>query len=1472
MTAPTTVYGVVLLDNVEVLYNEMFTIQATPSNVTPCFGEDYTITYNICLTPNTPAPTSDVVLNFATPTGVAINQTSSCDFDISGNAVIHPNEWNGNNCIHKTICLSVTAISLPGQAIHHTLITNPCSVSSDVLITPGYPVLTINKEAIVCGNHVTYNITVENNSDIIQTNATDIIITDELPPLLTNFQSIHFYLTSGTNTITLINPLSLMPGHSETRSFTLDIPGNVPANTMIMNCATVEHADGVCGLPIESCINFYVTTQPLAITNQISYNCNNANLNSINITVTGGAPPYTFFWSNGATTEDLINIGSATYTVTVTDACNTTITSTINVQPVTPLTLTKVMTNIPCAGGSTGAIDLTVSGGIAPYTYLWSNGATIQDVSGLAAGTYTVSVTDANACTATATFTIITLYPQPSVSITTNPSNLSLCLNQTSAFMLTATASNLYNPSGPPPLFQWSNGSTMPNITVTVSPVNTQPVSYTVTVTDPTTGCTNTQTISIPVIAPPTIDIQTPSCMATTQPMSLTAVLSSPDPSATYTWNFGDGSPTQTSYLFPAIHTFNYDGYYCINVISHGVCTASANQTIYLLPSPCACPANQNYNDIINPALLNISSNTTWPPTGFTTLYINGTVSVNPNSTLTINENMIIHFGPQGKIIVDKNGVLFLKKNSKLTNISSNCNGMWQGVEVWGDGTSNTANQGKIIMETNATIEKAHIGVLLGKRRKITDICNFNILNAFQPEYGGGIIVANSSNFNMNGIAVKFANKTVTSVTPGSSIVNCTINGGNLTAMDPGYQKTSGVPYYPNRRNPWAGAANHLGISPDGIYIQNNRGLVIDGGSQTSQYNHFSNTFAGIESYNGACGITNNYFDRHWYGIFISNSTYSMYQYNKITKNFFTNIPGNSTALKPFSSAIYLNVGYKDLIKNNYFGEPVSQNKPQTWNLTGITTINSRKLSIMDNHFWRNKWGIRISGNDQNSTDNNVIGWSAPPGNEFLQTYQNVNATGNNKKLQIRCGKSIHSSIFNDPEYNTNWYINSPLYYFQGSYQNPAGNQYSPSDKKHIQNAISQYFAYYYNLDGGPFIPTTVGNIAPNPGNTYFNNGAQCPTTTFALSQYPGLINQVSTSITQLNAEFQQVLSGLDHGQTVALLNAINTNSNGVLQNKLINASPLTDDVVRAVINKPNPLPPGNFKNVMERNLPVSDTVYPDFKTKLATLPNGIKNQLTALQSNNPGYRTLTSVSRDLIAIQDEYTRLTSDYINELVNQGMTSQALAFLKTDNSYPAASLLIGTYSTLDSISIARNTLASFTPATQDEADWKAIQSLLLYYSDSGRTIYDIDTTQLAFVRNLALQDPPSQAASQAWTILGILYGEKYSVSIDTVATGASARFSHSDDSFGNIEELEKPLDFNLYPNPAAKEIIVEYPADETQDALLEIYDILGKKQNVYKLDGKANLLKISVEEFASGIYYFRYIVNGETLYQNKLVISK
>jgi hypothetical protein len=130
----------------------------------------------------------------------------------------------------------------------------------------------------------------------------------------------------------------------------------------------------------------------------VNVSCNGGSNGTVDLTVNGGTGPFSYAWSNGAITQDLTGLTAGTYNVTVTDASNCTALLGVNVTQPALLALSETHANV-CTGGSNGSIDLTVAGGTAPYGYAWSNGATSEDLSGLSAGNYNVTVTDAHGCT-----------------------------------------------------------------------------------------------------------------------------------------------------------------------------------------------------------------------------------------------------------------------------------------------------------------------------------------------------------------------------------------------------------------------------------------------------------------------------------------------------------------------------------------------------------------------------------------------------------------------------------------------------------------------------------------------------------------------------------------------------------------------------------------------------------------------------------------------------------------------------------------------------------------------------------------------------------------------------------------------------------------------------------------------------------------------------------------------------------------
>jgi hypothetical protein len=211
--------------------------------------------------------------------------------------------------------------------------------------------------------------------------------------------------------------------------------------------------------------------------------CNGASTGAINLTATGGTAGYTYNWGGGVVSEDRTGLAAGTYTVTVTDAnaCTSTTSATIT-QPATALSVSSLATNVLCNGASTGAIDLTVSGGTVSYTYDWGSSITTEDISGLIAGTYNVVITDANACTLTESVTI----SQPATALSGNAVATDISCNG-----LTDGSINLTVTGGTTTYtYDWGGGVTSEDRTGLGA--NT----YTVIITD-ANGCNATSSVAV---------------------------------------------------------------------------------------------------------------------------------------------------------------------------------------------------------------------------------------------------------------------------------------------------------------------------------------------------------------------------------------------------------------------------------------------------------------------------------------------------------------------------------------------------------------------------------------------------------------------------------------------------------------------------------------------------------------------------------------------------------------------------------------------------------------------------------------------------------------------------------------------------------------------------------------------------------------------------------------------------------------
>lgn len=226
------------------------------------------------------------------------------------------------------------------------------------------------------------------------------------------------------------------------------------------------------GCTSSTSVNITQPLAPLALSKtHVDVLCYGNNTGSIDITLSGGTIPYSYSWSSGESSEDISSKITGKYKVVVTDKNLCVITDSVVItQPAAPLSNTLTMVPVNCFAGTDGSTDLNVAGGTTPYTFLWSNGKTTEDLSGLATGSYSVIVTDANACKLLDTI----LVTQPAAALST-----SILKADVKCFGGNDGSANLSVNGGTTPYsFVWSNGATTEDISSRTAG------KYLVTITD----------------------------------------------------------------------------------------------------------------------------------------------------------------------------------------------------------------------------------------------------------------------------------------------------------------------------------------------------------------------------------------------------------------------------------------------------------------------------------------------------------------------------------------------------------------------------------------------------------------------------------------------------------------------------------------------------------------------------------------------------------------------------------------------------------------------------------------------------------------------------------------------------------------------------------------------------------------------------------------------------------------------------
>lgn len=452
---------------------------------------------------------------------------------------------DANGCTGVSPSVNTVENELPGPVITGTLIyCNGYNTTLDAGTYNGYlwstGATTQNVTVTTADNPITVTVTDANGCTGVSLPAT-VTLAPDLTPGITGSLS---YCAGQT---TLLDAGTYNAYIWSTGATTQTINATSADNPVTV---TVTDANGCTGTATENLTEFTLPTP--VITGNLDY-CTGSN------TLLDAGSYSSYLWSTGATTQTIsATIANNPVTVTVTDSSGCSGNTSATVNQSAPAIMVDNVTHVDCYSNNTGSVSVSASGGISPYSYLWSTGDTIPSITGLFSGTYSVTITDNISCTST---TSMVVNQPPALNAATVVSDIS-CNNQNDG-MISAVASG-----GTPNYFYlWSNSSTASSIT------NLSEGTYSLTVTD-SNGCIDS-VMNLTITNPPELFVSltstNPSCYNGNNGTA-TVSATGGTPPYNYQWTGGSSDSTVTGIG---------SGPYSVTVTDSHLCPVLGSVTLY---------------------------------------------------------------------------------------------------------------------------------------------------------------------------------------------------------------------------------------------------------------------------------------------------------------------------------------------------------------------------------------------------------------------------------------------------------------------------------------------------------------------------------------------------------------------------------------------------------------------------------------------------------------------------------------------------------------------------------------------------------------------------------------------------------------------------------------------------------------------------------------------------------------------------
>ncbi|MBI3501305.1 MAG: gliding motility-associated C-terminal domain-containing protein [Bacteroidetes bacterium] len=405
-----------------------------------------------------------------------------------------------------------------------------------------------------------------------------------------------------------------------TNSFVVSASGSLTASSITNTITPTTTTNTVSTTSIKQCIN---CTFPITLS-QTDNKCFGYCNGTATVINASGAPPFTYVWSNAATTSAISNLCAGNYIATVTDANGCVAVDSVKILEPPQLLINNLPDTINICKGDTAFINESISGGVPPYTFSWSPSLALSctacptpAANPASTQSYVLTVTDSNSCGAKDTVVVAV----HSVSVTTTGNKI-ICAGKSATLGASGASNYVWSPA---------TGLSNPNISNPVANPSAT-TTYTVTGTD-AIGCTGTNTVSVTVLSNPSATIA--ANPSTAMICSGKSILLTASGGITYSWSTGQSTASIT--VFPTLTTA-----YTATVTNSSGCTATATKTVTVnpVPIPSFSVTNVLCNLQCNGKAIATATTTpaytySWNPGGQTTSAATGLCAGNYSVTIT---------------------------------------------------------------------------------------------------------------------------------------------------------------------------------------------------------------------------------------------------------------------------------------------------------------------------------------------------------------------------------------------------------------------------------------------------------------------------------------------------------------------------------------------------------------------------------------------------------------------------------------------------------------------------------------------------------------------------------------------------------------------------------------------------------------------------------------------------------------------